>query len=144
VTVVVHAGNILLFEYADKGILGKFVTNRLYLLGRERMPIIGPRPYATSHGRATVTDAFSCAASATAFLAGAFAHAVRASAKATFPWTFASAPTTFVPHDHGGRRLPSCTSCTPNRKPHTDQVPSPLPLVMPRPLPPSSEVPPFL
>jgi hypothetical protein len=100
--VVVHAGNILLFEYADKGILGKFFMNRLCLLGCEHRPIIGPRPYATAHGRATVTDAFACAASATALLAGAFARAVRASAKVMFPWTFASAPTTFVLCDHGG------------------------------------------
>jgi hypothetical protein len=100
VTVVVHARNILLFKYTNKGILGKFFTNRLCLLGHERRPIIGPRPYATTHGRATVIDAFACTASA--FLAGAFARAVRASAKATFPWIFGSAPTTFILCDHGG------------------------------------------
>jgi hypothetical protein len=79
--------------------------NRLCPLGHECRPIIGPCPYTTAHGRATVTDAFTGTASTTAFLAGAFARAVRASAKATFPWTFASAPTTFVLHDHGGEGI---------------------------------------
>jgi hypothetical protein len=100
--VVVHARNILLFVYADKGILGKFFTNYLYLLGHECRPIISPCPYATVHGRVIFTDAFACAASTTALLAGAFACVVWASAKATFPWTFASAPTTFILRDHGG------------------------------------------